>query len=268
MVKKLIKQEFIYYLRTLIFILPIVLGAGISVRFVQLFESDNPWYYTIFICAILVLGFSTAICVAAPTVLGIIRFYKNMYSAEGYLTFTLPVNNHQHLISKTLVMVICEIVAVIVALIAWMIAASGVPEVWDAIGTAINGVIESVPSGHLTVLIIEFIVLILIALLTSPLLFYSCISIGQLSKKYKILVAIAVYYGYSIVGQVISTIISMIFSFSAALGDIDALIEKIASNPFGYMHGAMWIIIVLYAGLGALFYFINIRIMTRKLNLE
>jgi len=41
MVKKLLKQEYKYYIRTLIFILPAILLLGLSVRVIQFFEVNH-----------------------------------------------------------------------------------------------------------------------------------------------------------------------------------------------------------------------------------
>ena len=112
MVKKLLKQEYKYYIRTFIFILPAILLLGLSVRVIQFFEVNHFLYYLAFGgLLVMFFGGSAAVIIAAE-VLAIVRFYKNMYSTEGYLTFTLPVTNHQHLISKLIAHVICSLTAV------------------------------------------------------------------------------------------------------------------------------------------------------------
>ena len=98
MVKKLLKQEYKYYIRTLIFILPAVLLLGISVRILQFFETDHYVYWLLFGGAFLIFTVGSCAALIATEVLAVVRFYKNMYSSEGYLTFTLPVSTHQHLI--------------------------------------------------------------------------------------------------------------------------------------------------------------------------
>ena len=49
--------------------------------------------------------------------------------------------------------------------------------------------------------IIEVLLLILVAIICGYLLIYACISIGQLARKNKILAAVGVYFGYSVVLQ-------------------------------------------------------------------
>lgn len=269
MVKKLLKHEFIYYLRTLVFILPIVLFSGISFRFTLLFDDlDFIWYVPMLSGAILLFIFSSFAALLATSILGVVRFYKNMYSAEGYLTFTLPVNNHQHLWAKVIAFVVCEVGSFLTILISALIATAGYEPVYDALEQLAFEISFAIPSGHFALLIVELILLYAVAIFTAPLQYYSCISIGQLAKKNRILLAIGVYYGYSLVGQFLSTIFSSTFSFSLAFGNLDKLLETIQANPFGYMHLFLWIIIVFEIGLAVLFYFVNIRIMNRKLNLE
>ena len=122
--------------------------------------------------------------------------------------------------------------------------------------------------GHIIFFVLEFIILIVVSLFASPLTYYSCISIGQLAKKNRILLAIGVYYLFGVIVNVISTVFSMIVSIIGMVGGFDGLVPIIEAHPFAFAHTMIWIIIIISAGLVALFYFINIRIMTRKLNLE
>lgn len=125
MVKKLLKQEYKYYIRTLIFVYPAVLLLGVSTRVIQFFEVNHPLYYLAFVGVMLIFIIGSAAAAIATEVLGVVRFYKNMYSSEGYLTFTLPVNNHEHLISKLIAHASCSIISLLVVLVSWIIAFAG-----------------------------------------------------------------------------------------------------------------------------------------------
>ena len=50
---------------------------------------------TLYVLILIAVSFATAIIIT-------IRFYKNLFSDEGYLTHTLPVTRGQHLLSKTI----------------------------------------------------------------------------------------------------------------------------------------------------------------------
>ena len=100
MVKKLFKHEFVYYLRSLLIYLPVVLVIGGLSRLMVCFESESGIYSLLLGSTLLMLYFGTLACVIITFILSIVRFYKNMFSAEGYLTLTLPVSKTTHLFVK------------------------------------------------------------------------------------------------------------------------------------------------------------------------
>lgn len=272
MVKKLLKQEFIYYAKTLIFIFPAILMLGISTRIIQFFENPSNTYMIIITSSYILLIFASLICAISTTVLAVIRFYKNMYSSEGYLTFTLPVTNHQHIISKLLAYIVCLLVNIFTILIAWLIALSGYKEVFQQIGYFLNEIIKNINIGHTILFIIEIIILFVVEAIVTPLLYYSCISIGQTAKKNRILLSIGVYYLYSVIIQIIGTFFTIILTILGGLGALDGIAvllnNVIENHPIGFTHILLWIIIIISIGIGSIFYMINIHIMNKRLNIE
>ena len=78
MVKKLLKQEFKYYMTTVPLIVIMFLGLGVMNWIIQFFESDS-WIYNLIISSttsMLYLGIVAGSVVS--TILIIVRFYKNM----------------------------------------------------------------------------------------------------------------------------------------------------------------------------------------------
>ena len=268
MVKKLIKHEFIYYLRTLAIFLPVMLAMGLSTLIVQLFKNDTIWFTIIQIGSYTLLVFASFVCIFLTAILGIVRFYKNMYSSEGYLTFTLPVSNNQHIFAKLLTYVVCEVVSVIVVILTWLIALAPHLGILPVIFEDIVEFIRLMKAGQLILFIIEITILLLISVISNPLLYYACISVGQLAKKNRILLAIGAYYIYTVIVQILSTIGSAFFTLIITLGAFEGLIYFIEAHPMFAFHGFMWITIILSAALAFVFYLITIKIMNKKLNLE
>ena len=66
-----------------------------------------------------------AIAWAASVFYALCRFYKSRFTEEGYLTFTLPVNGHQLMLSSILASIL-EILAVILATVAATLLGLGV----------------------------------------------------------------------------------------------------------------------------------------------
>ena len=273
MVKKLLRQEFNYYSRTLIFILPAVLFLGMSTRVVQFFEFDHAVYYLIFALSIFILSVSSIVAVLASEVLGVVRFYKNLYTAEGYLTFTLPVTNHQHIISKVIAHVIAVMASIVTVIIAWTIAFFNVEyELFTEIVNEFSELFDSIDIsyyiGHFIAFGLEFLLILIISSIGTPLLYYTCISIGQTAKKHRILTSIGVYYLYNIALEVIATAISIFFVLLGSFGALEGLTTFIVNYPLAFFHILIWLMIIVSAGFTVLCYYINLKIMNNKLNLE
>ena len=271
MVKKLLKQEYKYYIRTLIFVFPAVLLLGLFTRIIQIFEVDHYLYNIAFGGTVIILVISSIACVIASEILAIVRFYKNLYSTEGYLTFTLPVNNHQHLISKLIAHILCNIVSAFVVFLAWMIAFANfeiVNNIFVGLETLLSLIDVSSNLIHIIFYFIEFIIILIISIVCKPLIYYSCISIGQLAKKNRILLAIGVYYLYGVIVNIFGTILTMLFSIVGLSGGFDWIIPLFEAHPLAFIHIVLWIVIVVFLGVTAFMYYINVYIMTKKLNLE
>ena len=80
MVKKLLKYEFISYLRTLVPMYIILFAIGALNRFVQLFENDHFSYDIVFNSSLTAFIVSIIVCIVMTVVMGIVRFYKNLYT--------------------------------------------------------------------------------------------------------------------------------------------------------------------------------------------
>ena len=102
MVKKLFKHEILAYFRMLMPVYIILCLTATMSRILQFFEESaiSGIYETVFGSTIIIYFISVAAALMLPTIFIIVRFYKNMYSAEGYLTHTLPVTVDAHILIK------------------------------------------------------------------------------------------------------------------------------------------------------------------------
>ncbi len=143
------------------------------------------------ILALSLFGISIAIFFILMT-----RFYKSMFGAEGYLSFTLPVTPRALILSKMIVAhVYCLLMGVIVLIIANMIDFDAMKEAFSML---------PVLFGNNSVLMI----LVGVSTLLSPLVYiidiYLAMSIGQTSNHNKILMSILAFIGIVIVKQLFS----------------------------------------------------------------
>ncbi|MBR5376997.1 MAG: hypothetical protein IK139_06920 [Lachnospiraceae bacterium] len=139
----------------------------------------------------------------------VMRYYRNLYTSQGYLTFTLPVRTDQIITAKVvtgwvwmLLCFICTILSVMIAAIG-IISQIQIPvEDFQQIMTEfMQGSYIFTPQFSLTILLT-----IIVSALASVLLLYFCITVGQLWAKHKILGAVICYVVLYVVNQVVSTI--------------------------------------------------------------
>lgn len=268
MVKKLIKHELFYYLRTLIIFLPIMLLIGLSVKVLSIFESDFIGYQIAYFSSVGLLYFASIAVSLYTLVLSLVRFYKNMYSQEGYLTFSLPASTFQLVFSKLVGSVCCTLLTSIVISISWLISGFFEIEIMQELITIYDDLFSLINGVHLVLFIIELFILEIVIIVYSNILIYTCITIGQTAKKNRILLAIGAYFIYYVAIQVVVTvfmIVVAIFGLTGAFYWVGVFIEN---NPYTFFHMLFIGIIIIYSGLTCLGYYIIQRIINNKLNLE
>ena len=225
------------------------------------------YYFGIIGCA---LGTMLIIC---------IRFYKTCYTDQGYLTHTLPVSSKQLLNAKTIMAVLTYLLLllsiavsigiIIMVTINHIISLS--PEDADLIRRELAKGFSEFTSEfseefgislglYLTYLIVYFT----IACVANIITIMGCVSLGQLYAKHRIIGAIAAYFVVNFVMQIIGYI-STIPMYAKMINA-----DKYGSDitPFGLMSPSMNITLVISVLLAVGMYFVNLHMMTKKLNLE
>jgi len=208
----------------------------------------------------------------AVTILLLYRFYKNKFTDEGYLTFTLPVRPCQIFLSSGLVILLWQLISVVltVALFAMILF----------VGTAQKGFINREAleafeqiSRDFSDIFLDFGremgagygILTMLSLIITPI--YGVISnmtfitLGAvLAKKHKILAAIGLSYAGSMAISILSSVVTI---FPTIMLINDPSLESIA----GYytLSGALQLAI--YLGLAVGGYFLSTGLMKHKLNL-
>lgn len=164
-----------------------------------------------------------AVCCAAVVFFLVYRFYKRCFTDEGYLTFTLPVSNHQILLSSivnciigTLLVILAAALAVAIIFGMFLLAINSIQTIlWADVWTAWNEVWQQLRDSF--VKNIDQLALLGFSSIASALGSLIClmlsVTVGAiLARKYKILAAVGVYYGISMVE---SFVFSMV-AFSAS----------------------------------------------------
>jgi membrane protein len=176
---------------------------------VLLREGTGSWQLPDFVNVLFSLLSMTAmlavtLSLAASVFYVLWRYYRSRFTEEGYLTYTLPVNNHQLMLSSILASVL-EILLVGLATVAAMAIAFGIFAAelpWNEVDRGLvwsrfRELLSLRPvAGDVLLVLLNMVLMGLAALLTLML----AVTIGATAaKKHPILLAIAVYYGLSLV---------------------------------------------------------------------
>ena len=193
-----------------------------------------------------------------------------MYSAEGYLTFTLPVTNAQHIFVKLLVAMVCHTVCVLTVMAAGCIALWGedLIKIFKVLGNLIREIFSACGAAHSVIYIIEVILLIVLSAASNILLYYACITVGQTAKKNRILLAIGAYFIYYVASQAVATVFTIVVTVVGMTTDLVRLLEWIGTHYVATIHIYLGGMVVLTAVMAAVFWLVTQTIMTKKLNLE
>ena len=269
MVKKLLKHEMIAYSRTMLIIEAIVLGFAIIARCIWAFETDSITYDIVNTSSIIAFVISIIVCLVFTVVIGITRFYKNLFGREGYLSFTLPVTIDQHVISKLLIALLYCVISVVAVIVALMIAGIGDPtlEVIKAIAYLAQRYF-AVFKANGAFYILEAVIAVIVIIASEFLKYYACISVGQMAKKNRVLASFGAYFGYYIFCQILGTIFIIFMTTCYEYLPLEAIEEFVVKHPFGTIHIVIIAIAVFYALLSVAYYFVSRQIIKHRLNLE
>lgn len=203
-----------------------------------------------------------------------IRFYRTMYSEEGYLTHTLPVTVHKLLLSKIAVsgiwsLIITVVMAFTMASLVFAMLTSILKgqqsdrSIWEILGEALTmiGTIYAEEMGiDFTAVGIAALITIFVSPFLSMATLFGALTIGQLSKKHKGLMGILVYFGIML-GEILVGMIVGVASMSMSIG-------KMLEGETVGMGGTMLVSYIITYSVSIVLYIVSHYIIKNKLNLE
>ncbi|MBR5247275.1 MAG: hypothetical protein IKV25_07895 [Clostridia bacterium] len=275
MLRKLLKYDFKavfrYWWIAALSSVALAFAGGWSI---SVFTSEKALPTAVIVLAILV-AIIAVLGVFAFSLLTVIfvysRFYKNLFTDEGYLTFTLPVKRSQLLNSKLITGIVAGSLTGFVLLIDVIIALCvGLPDIFfnaELIRSFIDEVALEIireTGFYLVIYILEALLLFILVGIFSNLFIFCCITIGSIiAKKAKIITAIAIYY---VANSVFTFVIQifMLFGVDAVTGWIAGIEE----NLFCPIFALIMLCGILFIGtVCTMLYSLQYWMLDRKLNL-
>ena len=265
MLGKLIKFDLKSGAKIFLLLHGILLATALAGRFafmdrLDFSEATPELISSIVLFGSVILFLLVAVCFCTWLLIAV-RFYRSLFSGEGYLTWTLPASAVQHLWSKIISGIFwyvadCVIISAVVLL---LVTGRNVTEAYR--------VIEPEVTAELGISLGSFglwlFVLMIISCFSSVITTYFCVTVGQLFPAHRVLCGVAVYFISGLIIQFISVGLMLLFrllpgiSFYGRSGD---LLAQYLFEALGLSIAVMFVVSVLeYMG--------THYIMKKKINL-
>lgn len=194
------------------------------------------------------------------------RYYKNLFTDQGYLMNTLPVKSTDLINAKLIVAVIWQYIISIIIGLGIFVLVMGVvggiaPYSWSEFWQELQELFREIDwseFGEFVPFLICMFLCMLLAPIGSVLLMYTAVGIGQMVKKYKFLVSVFILIGLLIARQAITSYASLPFSLAMNEWDITTTMVNIGS----------FISVLVLTGAIIGLYFLNKYFLEKRLNLE
>ena len=277
MLGKLIKQEWLSAWK----IPTVLIGAVFAAATIFGLFCASPvwdlvdwWGADVILSATILLFYGAIMCCAVGTSIYLaVRYYRSMYSNEGYLTHTLPVNSNQLLLSKMINFSIWELLSIICVMFNIMLFVAFIAlrevgyrslfESFRDVFADIQAILNSEYTTGWELFMVLTIILILVGTVSKSLLYMGSVNIGQLWARHRVAGAILVYAGVTVAVQIVTQAAMIIFMTSA-----DQLGMLQNDYVFSFLNQVMVVSLLLQVVIGAVMYVVSLLILKKKVNLE
>lgn len=263
MFAKLLKQEWRATRNVIGLLCAIILLSGLFIGLSTGYLSGQlpdsaAWVETLCAVVTMVCFLAVGVCCAAGVIYLLCHYYQSRFTHQGYLTFTLPVTQHQLLLSGmvniilgTVLVVVCACLAAVLALglivlsipenaLMWKELMEEFGMLWDMLWQGL---------GEYGGTVLHFLASGLVYALSNLVLLMLAVTIGAIiAKKHKLLATAAVYYGIHIVQ---TTMLTMLLVSPLTTGFTALLNTTLISSALLSLTG----------------YFLMYHLTTQKLNL-
>lgn len=276
MLRKLVKYDFNYYIKYWLIAALTTIGlavvCGVCFKALQI-ENEKIELLKV-LCSL--AGVISAVAIFGllifTRILGVVRYYKNFFTDEGYLTFTLPVSPRDQVMSKVFTNYIFTVFSTVVVILdLFVVLALAIPDQlfnaknWNQIFDVLGEILEEA-KVFAPLYALQFVLLLVALPLLQIMIDYCCITVaGTLVRKYKVLVAIGIYYGATVVMSYFSQFATM----SLASGSVVVAVEKLSENQIlGMLSIVLLALTALVFLITLVLYTLSVYLIDAKLNLE
>ncbi len=267
---KLLKYDFTHYLKLWIIGAVTVIAMSFVGGFCLsqlgwLYRTNNTFIALIFTLAVIITVVSFIAFSILTTVLICMRYAKNCFSDQGYLTFTLPAKKSTIFNAKFINGIIYYIMCVAIEIICFLIFLGiGIKNFMYELSDFIYFFLYIFSPFNLGIyfwfyLIIGIVLLILSCLFSVSMIYFCITFAGTKVRKNKVLAGIGIYYLFSIILGIVSQLASYL------------LIFVLQGRDYNLNNEAVIVLLLLLAvwlfGAVSALYFSQLHMLDKKLDL-
>lgn len=202
------------------------------------------------------------------------RFYKSMYSDQGYLTHTLPVtplaNLNVRLITSLVWLLLSGIILILSILS--LVGASDPDGFLNILSSLSYRELDSAAmyafGWHFPVVLLIFLLVIIAACLNALLLVFAALSLGQLASLHKIRAAIGFGFALGFLEQITASAVMVHVENTYYVVSSDMTFEQLNAIMIKSSQRIIWTVIAMFAGFAAIYYAVCAVIVKKHVNLE
>ena len=189
------------------------------------------------------------------------RFYRSLFTGEGYPTWTLPASAVEHLWAKIISGIMWYVADCIVVAAVTLILVTGknITDAYSAVAPEVTAELGMPLSSFGFYMFI----LMMISCFSSVITTYFCIAVGQLFPAHRVLCAIAAYFISGLVVQTVSMGLMFLFRLFPGINLSVRTGEQLAQ----YLFSAIGLSIIIMFAVSIAEYIATHYIMKKKINL-
>lgn len=257
----------------------VLIGIAAISRILQLFNwyTDEAMYVSLAAqsyqnlvdSTYLLYGLGVIAVFGLTSVLAVTRFYKNLFTGEGYLSFTLPVTPTQHILVKAAVATLAQIASFIAFCVSFAVITAGeyLVETFKGIAYEFARMWGDL-GANMPFFVLYVLILIVVYTVCQLMLIYGCIAIGQMTNKNRVLAAVGVYFAHYAATQVLSSIGIVFLAVFADSFIGEAIGNFIVAYPTLSIHLGFMLAIIIVALITFAYFTVTRIVIKKRLNLE
>jgi len=285
MLGKLLKYEWKGFRSPFLILLVVLAGTtlltcGVILTISPKYDEVIEWYSIMtLVLSVFLYYFGLIGCTLGTMLIIAVRFYKTCYTDQGYLTHTLPVSTRKILNAKIIASLLMYLLMTLaIAATVFILILVAVPHIFSLMpdnSAEMRRILAREFSSLLHNFKDEFgirfgayiaynVIYYIISSFASIVTILGCVSLGQFYTKHRVAGAIVAYLAVQFIMQIISSICTI--PMYARMNIPDLYDRNL--TPFGIMSPSINLTLLMTVIVAVIMYFVNLHMMTKRLNLE